>query len=517
MLSNPPRLKYCGLTFVMSNPSRFDRLSLLTSTGGVLANDSVRPQFNIMQCDVRLADDTRPFLPDTKCIVLTGEYAMHKFVPNTCDNVLNEMRGSPLYVGSIPAIATYSPQDAADVKNYEAKYNEQLDSDNDDDNESEGDIKRFSNTKRSNYAFWFSKDIDKCKKLLLSKQTTWPVEVSPTYHINPSANEIINVLSSVRNVYLDFDMETDMGELNMLCFAFSIDNGKNVYSIPTINYKYEMASPEVPFIIRALANAIRHNTLVAHNGSGFDFIVLGYKLHIPIYKVYDTMLAQRRCYPEVEQSLGHCTSLWTYQRFHKDTDSQGYHTEQQMMDKLKYCAKDVFTMSIIRQRIDEYASKVVGLSESIRVANDSIRPYIICTLNGIRYSEDKLHAIVEENDRMMEQYLRLINILIGPIGIKHCQDVIKSKHKSAIASSNPQCADYFYTQLGYNVVTRTPEGKPACGKPALYKLALQYTNPVITLINLYRQIKTETGKLMFHPWKSDDGKVFPRVKSVEEL
>src|ERR1017187_2970755 len=120
MLRNKPKLKYCGLTVVMSNPSRFDKLSLLTATGGVFFNNHcLQPDFNSMQCDIRLADDPSDLLPNTKAIILLGEYAMHKYCNDTLDNTLNEMRGSPLYVGNIPAIASFNPQECADVKNYE--------------------------------------------------------------------------------------------------------------------------------------------------------------------------------------------------------------------------------------------------------------------------------------------------------------------------------------------------------------------------------------------------------------
>ena len=103
MLRNKPKLKYCGLTVVLSNPSRFDRVSLLSATGGHVFNDHcLRPDFNVMQCDIRVSDDKSPLLPDTKCVLLLGEGAMRSWLPETRNNSLGEMRGSVFIVNNIP-------------------------------------------------------------------------------------------------------------------------------------------------------------------------------------------------------------------------------------------------------------------------------------------------------------------------------------------------------------------------------------------------------------------------------
>src|SRR5690349_11848764 len=99
MLRNKPRVRYCGLTIIMSNQSRFDTVNLLSAGGGHVINDyCLRPEFNMMMCDVRLTEDKSPFLPETKCLLLLGETAMHDWLPETRGNTLNEMRGSVFYV-----------------------------------------------------------------------------------------------------------------------------------------------------------------------------------------------------------------------------------------------------------------------------------------------------------------------------------------------------------------------------------------------------------------------------------
>ncbi len=199
MLRNKPRLKYCGLTIVLSNPSRFDNVNLLSATAGTLVNNELlRPEFNLMQCDIRLSEDTSPLLEGTKCLLLCGEKALSDWLPKESSrNTLNELRGSCFYHKDIPTMASFFPQDAADRRNLEHK-------DEGESDEEDGDEKEFSRTKWSNYAFWLGKDIAKCKHILTNNLTKWPVEPEPIYKIYPSCDEVINALNSRKDSYLYF-------------------------------------------------------------------------------------------------------------------------------------------------------------------------------------------------------------------------------------------------------------------------------------------------------------------------
>lgn len=503
----------------MSNPSRFDvdRQRLLTAGGGDVIAKCLAPEYNAMQCDVRLADDVSPLVDGTRCILLLGEYAMHKWSPPTSSNTLNEMRGSVLQAHSLPAIASFNPQEAADVKAYEQQLNpeskdfhEDKEGDEDEGEESE---KVHSRTKTGNYYFWLRRDVWKCIWILSNRLIE---RKEPRYKIYPSAKETIGILqSSVGNV-MDFDIETDYAEQNLLCFSFSFDDAKTVYSVPVLDHTYKPAYSNLHQILRALAEAIKNNTIVAHNGSGFDFYVLGGKYHIPIYKVYDTMLAMHRCFPDVEKSLGHCMSYWTWLPFHKDTDSYAYRTYDHMMQKLMYCGKDVFGMSLVRQEITKYARTIPGLEASIQCAMESIRPYLTITLQGMRYSQPAVDKTKAENDAWMMQYLRMIRLLMGPTAEAECRASVKGKAKG-FAGSNKQCVDYFHRQLGYPVVARSMKTQePSLGKQAMYKLALKCDNPVIKLVLMYRILSKEYGTLKFSPFKNNDNKIIKPTNTEEE-
>jgi hypothetical protein len=417
------------------------------------------------------------------------------------------MRGSLSEWNGIPAIPSYFPQDAADPKDFEGQFNSGNRSSVE---EEEGeDEKSYSNTSRSNFAFWLKADVKKCKYIL--KNGVPQREQEPVYVNYPSSQDLVQILSNTKGQFMDFDIETDYEEQNLQCFSFTFD-GRTVYNVPVLDHNYLPSYSSLPFIMRALAVAIRDNTLVCHNGACFDFIVLGYKYRIPVYKVYDTMIAMHRCFPTVEKSLGHCTSYWTWQPFHKDEDSRGYMTKEQVLERMKYCGKDVFTMSLIRKAITAYAKTIPGLEHSIQTAMNSITPYVTTALQGIRYDEELRQKMRYENDRLMEQYLRMIKILVGEQGMKDVQSCIKGK-AGALPGSNKQCVEYFHNILGYPVVARNPPDKnnvrnPSLAKKAMFKLRLKHENPVIDICNAYRGVALETSTpLGFVPWRNDEGKI----------
>ena len=477
----------------------------------------MQPEINSMQIDVRLCEDNSPFLEGTKCIITQGEYACHTLLPETRDNTLGEVRGGIYSHKGIPTIPTFSAQEAADIKNYEDELNNLSknytgDGEASDSDEEEGDGKRHGKTKRANYAFWIKADCRKAKHILSHGVS---VHTHPAYIIQPPVDGVINILTNTKNQHLYFDIETYYEEQNLLCFAFSFE-GREVYSIPILDYNYRMVS-QVHHIMRALAIAVRDNVVVAHNGAAFDFFVLANKYHIPINKTYDTMLAMHRCFPDIERSLGHCTSLWTNERFHKDTDSRAYATAEHMRQKLMYCAKDVWTMFLIKQSIDKYARTIPGLADSIATAMSCIKPYLTTSLQGIKYSDAVRQKVLADNDVLLNKYLMLIEYLIGTEGMANTRKAVKGKAKT-MPNSNSQCCEYFHNLMGYAVVGRSLKtGKPSLAKKNLYKLQLKNNNPVMTLISVFRAVAKESSMLKFVPWKDDNNKVINYAKFVDNI
>lgn len=516
-LRHQPKANYSGLTIVMSNPSRFDKLTLLSGTGGnYFSNECLYPHANRYQCDIRLLEDTTSILPNTKCILALGEAAQQSLCKVSTD--LFEQRGSPLlYNSSIPTISSFLPQDSIDVKDYESEFNialqgSDVEHGSEDDAENGNPLsskRRHGITKRSNYAFWLQKDTEKCFRIIQNGgRLPIPEGIAPRYHIYPASDDIISLLCGTKNAFLYFDIETD-ANLNITCFAFSFGL-PNIYVVPCIDWTYQWAYSALPKIFQALQIALLANTTVAHNGAGFDFYVLAFKYKIAIgRKVYDTMYAQSRIYPEVEKSLGHCISLpWMFEPYHKNEGNFAYRTQQQAMELWRYCGKDVSSLIYLKKAQDEYAKSRTGLRESIDSVNSYVRPYLICQLQGIHYRQDLLADTMDTNDRLCNQYLRILDILVG----KDSMRKIRRKSKAGMPSSNAQCVEYFHNMLLYPVQKfSTKTKKPMLGKTLMYKLKLKFPKQaVIDVILAYRLLAKESGSLKFLPWK-DSNKQTPPI------
>lgn len=483
MLRHAPKLPYKGLTIVLSNPSRFDRSELISATGGWFFNkECLAPHLNRLQCDIRLAEDRSAFLPNTKAILLLGGKALHLW---TGLDSLQEIRGTPLNIGGIPAIASFTPQDCCDMVDYESRLNPLAKNEDDneyEDEDEEGNEKRHGRTKRSNYRFWLKKDTHKLIRIL---ENGLPSSIPVNYHIYPEFETVLQLLKSTKGKCFYIDIETDP-DLNMKCMGFSFGL-PDVYVIPFFTHEYKPAYASVASLLAAIAIAMRDNETVAHNGAQFDFLVMmaRYKLAIG-RKVYDTMIANHRCFPLVEKSLAHGISLWTFEPFHKDEIASNYRTHEDMERLMKYCGKDIYTMILIKTAIDKYALTIPGLPESITQANASIRPYLTTTLFGIKFDEEQRQTILKNNDRLATQYLRIMNVLTGP------------KVKPLI--SNKKCCEYFHELLDYKVVARSKKTKkPNLGETSLLKLKLKNENPVIDLLIAYRGKIKESGSLKFTP------------------
>ena len=508
MLRTKPKLTYKGLTIILSNPSRFDNINLLSAGAGHLVNDCLKPDLNLAQCDIRLKDDETPFLENTKVILLLGQQAANRWA-RTTDNSIGEIRGSIFYTeqGQIPIIPTFFPQDACDIVNHEKHYNEQNEIETTEEAEDEesatSEKRRHGRTKRKNYRFWIEKDIAKCRQLLKNNGVVPKRLYEPQYILHPDYDTVRSLLLSHKHNDLFIDLETYWPDPYLKCIGFSFNCGEPIYVVPFYLPDNSLAYSNMFGIAQAFATAFKHNRVIAYNGAGFDFIILPWKCGIPVGKnLFDPMIAHHRCYSDVEKSLGHATSLWTWEPFHKDEGACGYSNMMQAKQTFAYCGKDVFTMQLVTKAIMEYAARIPGLTASINDANDAIYAYLCAMLQGMEYDVEMLLMTIHENDRLMNHYLSWLDILIGKDTCKK----LRGKGKSGMPGSNKQCVEYFHEMLGYPIVGRGSEKKdgtrgPSLGKKNMYKLKLKHENPVIDICLAYRELSRESGSLGFKPWK----------------
>lgn len=487
----PPKFTYCGITIILDNPSRFDveRKSLLTGFAGDWFNEEcLGPEVNRWQCEIRTRDEKAPYLRDTKCILALGQRCLSDLFSNKFS--LGEQRGSPFVINNIPVIASYLPQDTVDIKDWEGSLNPLAFKYNEEQDDEEDAAKSHGKTSRATFRFWLQRDTKKAIRISkegLTRRVVGTGRFRPSYY--PEINKVIELLHARHNETLYLDIETDY-ERNLLCvgFAFGFDT---LTCVPIFRYNSGLAYDSIQIVkfLQALSLAMQRNTVVAHNGFGFDYVVLAWKYKILLgRKYYDTMIAQHRCFPECEKSLGHCISMWTDEPYHKAEGIIPPHDRQQEEQLWAYNMKDVATMMIIKEQQELHAKQVPGLVASIAQGNSMVYPYLVTSLLGLQYDKEKLDAKVAYNDRIMTQYLRCMKLLVG---------------REFLPTSNKQCQEYFHDTLGYPVVGRSLQTKaPKLGEKELQKLKLKYPeNPMLDFCLSYRAVKKETGSLGFTPWK----------------
>lgn len=491
-----PTHEYSGLTIVLANPSRQDTPALLSGDAGVFFNqECLAPETSRWRCDIRTSDTKAAgLLPNTKAILLLGERALNEWATGYSTYSISEQRGNPLKNEyNLPMICSYTAQDSVDPINFEAKYNPHLQGHDDEDEEGGADEyeekKRHGKTARSNYRFWLKRDTKKIIWFLSNK----PTQASYGVKIYPQGSEVVDTLLSSRDRELYLDIETDI-EHNMLCFGFHIGGTDTVYTVPILRHDYTLAYDRTTYsIIRALCLAINRNILVLHN-SLFDLFVLAWKYKMPFSKhIYDTMLAQHRCFPLAEKSLGHSLSCWPtiWEHFHKDEGVFMPANSEQEKQLWNYNAKDVYAMVLVKKAQLDFAAANPGLKASIEFANKQVRPFLISTMQGILFDDAERQILIKKNDVLMTHYLRALNYLTGD-GV----DLLPTSSKS--------CVRYFHEMLGYPVVGRSKKtGEASLSEMNLLKLKMKNPfNAAIDFCIKYRQTKKETGMIQFEPWIS---------------
>lgn len=471
-----PSLPYSGLTVILEAPSRFDSSGLLGGYAGSWFDDCLlaEPKYSVYRNNIQirlLADNHIPLLPNTKCLLLLGEATLKHYLPNV---TLGEQRGSPFSYNGITCIASYTPQEAHDRRDY-------FKNEDDDESETDDDDAKSTHgtTRRKNWRFWLRQDIRKAVRL--TRETC--VRHEPYYHLFPPASEVIRLLAGTSEQTMYFDIETD-AQLQLTCFGFAFDTD-DIYVVPMLQthhnprrYYYDPIT--TCRILRALCKAICSNTVVIHNAM-FDLFVLAWRYGLPVGgKVFDTMLAHSRLYIEVEKSLGHCISLYTDLPYHKNEgvyepdDSAGY---EQL---LRYNGKDIYAMTQLKPAMEARAVSLKA-TESIDQVNRAVYPYLTAMLFGMRVDRTRIDKVITYNDRMKLQLQRILAIL--------------THYPDFNANSWQQVARYLYDDLGI----KKPD-KDMTNEKTLLQLLLKQEVPAIHCILEYRKLGKQSGKLGFLPW-----------------
>jgi len=474
-----PGRKHNGVVVKISRPNRYDFTNgrLLSGPPGDFLKDTIR------SCDVDPAEciyTLDPYFNIGRKNLILGDDANRKVGPGNRSD-LNSGRG---YV-YCETVATYLPVDCTDIVDHEHGWE---DDDGDDEDDAGNTQKDSAPTARRNYRFWFKADI---AKLLKGERRT---AHKFTVLRDLSTHEVIKALNSLSNSFLYFDIETHPPSDTVQCFTFASPIGAAI-QVPVYDHRGQSCHTDLPKLFAALCRCMQRNVTVGHNLS-FD---LGFLFHfhgVPFSSsIYDTMLAQHRCFPEAEKSLAHTMSYWLNVPNHKgDAGTFTPYNRNQFQQLLDYNTNDVLVLREIHNAQLKHASNDVGLMASITQANDVSFEYLAAGFTGFEVDVSLLRSKLAKTDALLKDLERVLVTLTGIEGFN--------------PASPQQVGAWLYEGLCYPIVDKTDSGEGATGMKALYKLLLKNPqNVALKLVILYRTEAQSRKMLGFeHYYTNEDRK-----------
>lgn len=473
-IHHPPVLPYKGLTILLNKPSRFDKDRLISGRAGDFYNKILAP-INRHNCDILTVAKLPTHTPveGTKLTLLLGQEALATVKVGD----IRTLRGSPFSHNGQLYLASFTPQDSYDRRNYENPENPDA---KDDEDSEEAGSKDIIKTRRKNFKFWLYHDTRKALRLTQFGLRSYP---KVNFQIYKSAETIEARLLEHSDRNLVIDIETDKN-YNITCFAFMFYRGTElratepleVFVVPWKRYNNTLAYTPVAFarILRALTVAFTRNLVIGHN-LGFDLFVLAAKYKIPYpLRCFDTMIGHHRLYPEVEKSLGHVVSFYTDLPFHKDEGIFDPKSEAQESQLWVYNGKDVITTLYVYLGMLPELIKARAL-ESAQQGSASLRPYLTMTYEGIRQDIPQTLKLINEFNDHYTQFERILGLLT---------------RRNLNPRSPKQVGTYLYRVL------KLPEPEvDKTGEANLHKLYIKSGAPSIRVILEMRGIGTLRSKL----------------------
>jgi len=464
---------------MLGKPSRFDTKELLSGHAGQVFKSYLHP-LTIDSIDLRTSDNPEPLLPNTKVVLLLGEESLNRHYPGGDKLTLNDARGNPVVnqYNNIVYLPSYAPQEAFDFK---AEYEAGEDAD-EESAEGEEDIKGHGTTKRRNWRWWLLNDCKKATRILHRPELCNTTTNTLSVKLYPDINEVIAELHSKSGESLYLDIETAKRQ-TLTCVGFNFSSSNKIFVVPWKRYNNQLMYDEklCRRFIQALAVAMGRNEVVCHNAS-YDLLVLCWKYKIPLpRKVFDTMLAWHRCYPEVEKSLGHLISYFLYRAFHKNDGVYEPHNPVQEEQLYNYNAKDIITMREIHGEIKQELVKCKAV-ESANWANRMVRAYLTATLRGIKTNT--------------KEYCERYDMLeLKRVQVNRCVKIITGRPDMNVRSWQ-QKQKYLYEDLKLHC----PDDKAPTASKTLLKLLTKKTVPSIKLMLLSTRTSKLASSMKFRLW-----------------
>lgn len=453
-----PPTKHNGIVVYLSNPDRFMAANRSLNSGPAFGLLAETLRANDVDPDSCIYTNDYAFGCDTQAVsLILGDHAAGALLQQY-NNTLDAFRG---YVVNKPrlarATATYAPIDCYEVFSHEP---DSFNNDDDDDDDAASSNKDGAPTRRSSYLHWFRADIQKLLQPELHRTKT-TYRFHTRRHI--TTDELIRWLNAQSNQHIYLDIETHPPTNTVQCMSF-MTAGSHCFMVPCYT-ETGAATHNLTKLFTALTRAFQRNIIAGHNII-FDLSFLFHYHGVPYGpRIYDTMLAHHRAYPEVEKSLAHAISYWINAPFHKDTAGTFTPYNRAQYEKLlEYNARDVLCLPAIHASQMEEARRTPGLQASIEQAMTSAVPYMTAGFTGFNIDTKKFEKEVSGGEVTTAQLTRVLRVLIGSPDFN--------------PASPQQVGRWLYDGLNYPILERTDSGAPGTGLKILYQLLVKFPENV---------------------------------------
>lgn len=423
--------------------------------------------------DIRVVSDPvqmrRPYTSGTRILAL-GQPALAAlgFEPR-----LNKLRGICLSTpANHPVIATYHPIDCWTMR--------RASNDESDDDPAE-ESKDVGPTKRQNYLHWAMLDYTK----LMTMPWPLPSVLQPTNTIPQTADHTVQLLDSIQQ-FAVIDIETRRQDHSLDCIGFFTSGRAFVIPFYTYNDTRYFSKPgDFGRVWRALIRLFsRRDVLFIGHNLAFDLSVLCFHYNLPLpRRLYDTMIAMHREYPQLEKSLSHALSLYTHATRNHKADIALNNSPDNLRRLIQYNANDCFWTYQVFAEQRRRAAGNPALDDAVRLGNDTLYATLMISLTGACVDTEALAEQRQFHQQRADQLTRVLKIL--------------TDNPNFNPDSPKQLEALFYARLAYPIEEVTDTGSAATDAGTIYKLQLKQSNPLFPIIIAAKEASKAASMLGF--------------------
>ena len=216
--------------------------------------------------------------------------------------------------------------------------------------------------------------------------------------------------------------------------------------------------PKCHYSEESLKEEIAGNTLVAHNGIGFDFPVLNklWNMKIKLNQVMDTLVLSRLLNP---QRGKHSLSVWGKTLGFPKIEFNDFDNYSKEMEE--YCIRDVELLEVVYKELDKEKNSYGFSEKSIKLEHQVYAIVKKQVDKGFKINSTKCKAMVDKFKERTEHIRERLSETFKPIITKRISEKTKKRLKDDIEIFNPASRQQIAKRLqglGWQPKKKTEKG-----------------------------------------------------------